>query len=82
MLHRSMEAELRWIAEVMGAREVRRGERIQSLWGGYGELLRVRLVGVEATTAVLKWVKPPAPAPPRSARSPWRRGAWFRSCCA
>ncbi|MBX3223161.1 MAG: phosphotransferase [Labilithrix sp.] len=55
-----MEAELRWIAEATGARDVRRGDRIQSLWGGYGELLRVRLVGAEAETAILKWVKPPA----------------------
>lgn len=88
-----MEAELRWIAEVTGAREVRRAERIQSLWSGYGELLRVRLVGVEATTAVLKWVKPPAPARPpkgakpdashaRKCRSYDVETAWYRTLAA
>ncbi|MBX3198333.1 MAG: phosphotransferase [Labilithrix sp.] len=86
-----MEAELRWIAEVTGARDVRRGERIQSLWSGYGELLRVRLAGVEATTAVLKWVKPPA-RPPRGAKADASHArkcrsydveiAWYRTLAA
>ncbi len=47
-----------WIAASAGAASVRRAERIQSLWSGYGELLRVHLDGGE--TVIAKWVKPPA----------------------
>lgn len=54
------EPDLQWIAEATGPRDVRRGERIQSLWSGYGELFRVHLDGATATTAIVKWVKPPA----------------------
>jgi hypothetical protein len=50
---------LDWIASVTGAHSARRGERIQSLWGGYGELFRVH---VDARTAVVKHVRPPASA--------------------
>lgn len=46
-----------------GASAVHGAERIQSLWSGYGELLRVRLSGAATRTAILKWVRPPlAPA--------------------
>lgn len=55
-----MDAELRWIADCTGAEGVRRGERIQSLWSGYGELFRVHLTGTDTPTAIVKWVKPPA----------------------
>lgn len=51
---------LDWIAEVTGARSARRLARIQSLWDGYGELLRVALDGGVAPTAVVKRVAPPA----------------------
>jgi phosphotransferase family enzyme len=44
----------------LGARGVELGERIQSLWGGYGELRRAELVGAAATTAIVKIVTPPA----------------------
>lgn len=48
--------ELAWIADATG-RRVERGERIQSLWSGYGELYRVRLDGAPA---IVKSVRPPA----------------------
>jgi hypothetical protein len=51
---------LDWIATEVGARDVRRRERIQSLWGGVGELFRVELVGGPARSAVVKWARPPA----------------------
>ncbi len=35
------------------------GERVQSLWRGYGELRRVHLPGGETPHAVLKWIAPP-----------------------
>src|SRR4051812_9802750 len=55
-----MHDELRWIAKVTGAERVRRGERIQSLWSGYGEIFRVYLIGASMESVVVKWVKPPA----------------------
>ena len=32
------------IAEALRARDVRRGPRIQSLWGGYGEAFRIEIL--------------------------------------
>lgn len=54
-----MDDEARWICEVTGATTARRGERIQSLWSGYGELLRVQLSGAAAQSVVLKRVQAP-----------------------
>ena len=50
---------LDWICEVMQARHARRLGRIQQLWGGYGELVRVALDGSFAQTVVVKVVAPP-----------------------
>jgi hypothetical protein len=54
-----MPDELAWIAAVSGARAARRGERIQSLWSGYGELFRVALEGGPRASAVVKWARAP-----------------------
>lgn len=54
--------DLSFIAEVTRASRVDPGERIQSLWGGYGELYRVRLGGAPRATAIVKWIDPPARA--------------------
>lgn len=53
---------LDWIASALGARTARRAGRIQSLWGGYGELFRVALDGGRVPGAVIKWARPPANA--------------------
>jgi hypothetical protein len=45
------------LARLTGARQVELGTRLQSLWGGYGELWRVELDGV---SAIVKSVRPPA----------------------
>ncbi len=55
-----MSDELAWIARALGAKEARRGERIQSLWSGYGDLFRVHTPGAAAPTAIVKWVRPPS----------------------
>ncbi|MCA9546454.1 MAG: phosphotransferase, partial [Myxococcales bacterium] len=61
-------AALTWVATTCGAHSATAGERIQSLWSGYGEIRRVRLHGAAATvgsavdTVVVKWVRPPAGA--------------------
>lgn len=54
-----MPLDLAWIAEATGARRATVMHQIQALWSGYGELVRVALVGTEASTAVVKWVRPP-----------------------
>lgn len=55
-----MDAEiLAWVARATGAARVAGRERIQSLWSGYGELVRIHLEGAAASSVVLKWVKPP-----------------------
>ncbi len=49
-----------WLLATTRAARVTRWERIQSLWSGYGELLRVHLDGSERETVIVKWVHPPA----------------------
>jgi hypothetical protein len=50
---------LDWVRRVTGAREAERAERVQSLWGGYGEVLRVRLRGADVPSVIVKWIEPP-----------------------
>jgi hypothetical protein len=50
------------LQQITGAKSVVRGERIQSLWSGYGELFRARLVGAEFERVVVKHVRPPTAA--------------------
>ena len=50
---------MRAILEATGARALRRGPRIQSLWSGYGEIRRATLVGDVTEAVVIKRVEPP-----------------------
>lgn len=50
------------LLELTGARQLQRGERIQSLWSGYGELYRATLTGAEPAAVVVKHVRPPSAA--------------------
>ena len=66
------------IAAVTGARAVVVGARIQTLWGGYGEIVRARIDG---TAAVVKEVRPPpgdGPSHLRKLRSYDVELAWYR----
>lgn len=88
------EEELQWVARAAGAEGARRGERIQSLWSGYGEIVRVRLAGAAGerarVTAIVKSVKPPAGARgkpkdashARKCRSYDVEMAWYRTFAA
>ena len=55
-----MSHDLAWVARATGATSARRGQRIQSLWSGYGEIVRVELAGADVETVVVKSVQPPA----------------------
>lgn len=48
------------VAVLAGATRARRIARVQSLWDGYGEIVRVALDGGVAPTAIVKRVRPPA----------------------
>jgi hypothetical protein len=50
---------LDWIQHALSAQRVRRGARLQSLWGGYGEIVRLELEGARFASAILKHVDPP-----------------------
>ena len=56
------------VLKVMGAREIRSQELIQTLWSGYGEVVRVGLVGAEIGTVVLKYIVLPEGANPKHPR--------------
>jgi hypothetical protein len=47
------------LATALSATRVTVVERLQSLWGGYGEIVRVRIEGAAFETAVVKCVSPP-----------------------
>lgn len=53
---------LEWVRDAMHARSARRVERVQELWAGYGEVVRVALDGAAVPTVIVKHVAPPAAA--------------------
>ncbi len=53
---------LDWVCSVTGARAARALPRVQSLWGGYGEILRVALDGGPVASVIVKAVRPPSSA--------------------
>lgn len=55
--------DLDWISRVAGGGNAQRGARLQSLWGGYGEILRVAIEGGNVESVIVKSVKPPRRAP-------------------
>jgi hypothetical protein len=72
----------RWIREATGAASLGRMRRLESLWGGYGEIVRVPLRGASADSAVLKRVDVPGHERGRSharkLRSYRVEHAWYR----
>ena len=48
------------ICEVTGATEARRGRRLQTLWSGWGEIVRFSLRGADRPSVIVKRVRPPA----------------------
>jgi len=52
------EAATAWIQANVGGTPVR-VESVQSLWSGYGEIVRVHLQGAATPSVIVKWVEPP-----------------------
>jgi aminoglycoside phosphotransferase (APT) family kinase protein len=88
--HRLLEGLVR---RVTGARTARVEERVQSLWSGYGEVLRVALEGADPASVIVKHVEPPpsvsrrmsaaeAHAHQRKLRSYAVETAWYRDYAA
>lgn len=50
-----------WLERLCGGR-VRSTEPVQSLWSGYGQLVRVELDSAERPSVVVKWIDPPSTA--------------------
>ena len=50
---------VRAIRRATGATRVSEGEHIQSLWDGYGEVLKFEIEGARTSSVVVKWVRPP-----------------------
>ncbi len=50
---------LAWVCERSGASSAEFAECIQSLWSGYGEIVRVQLNGASVSSVVLKHIDPP-----------------------
>lgn len=51
-----------WLLNATGASKITAAEVIQSLWSGYGEILRLTLKGAEIPSVILKHVHPPVRA--------------------
>ncbi|MEZ0372681.1 MAG: phosphotransferase [Candidatus Sericytochromatia bacterium] len=51
---------LELILQVTGAQSAYYAEQIQTLWSGYGEIVRIGLQGAQKATLILKHVRPPA----------------------
>jgi len=50
---------IQWFKQVMGAQHVQSEQRIQSLWSGYGEIVRLTLAGAGVSSVVLKYIRFP-----------------------
>ncbi len=60
--HRDSAELCRVVQRATGARTAELGARIQSLWGGYGEIVRVELEGCAVPSVIVKYVAPPRQA--------------------
>jgi hypothetical protein len=53
------EQNLAVILPIVGATSVRSTESVQSLWSGYGEIVRLNLHGANIPSVIVKWIDPP-----------------------
>jgi hypothetical protein len=82
---RDLDLDLEWIAQSARAKRARRGQRIQSLWSGYGEIVRIDLEGAASKreSVIVKHVKAPAKQNDRGHQRKLRsyevEVAWYRN---
>ncbi len=62
MVDPSRASMLAHVAELAGARRATGARELETLWSGYGEIVRVELEGGDRTSVVVKRVRPPARA--------------------
>lgn len=53
------EESLNFVCQSVGASAIAGMESVQTLWSGYGEILRVKLLGSEIPTVIVKQIAPP-----------------------
>ncbi len=47
------------VLEVTGAEAILAMETIETLWSGYGEIVRVGLIGADPGSVIVKYIAPP-----------------------
>jgi hypothetical protein len=52
------EKDLTIVLQAVGATSVSSFESVQSLWSGYGEIVRLNLSGASAPSVIVKWIDP------------------------
>jgi hypothetical protein len=71
------------ICAATSARAAQVERRVQRLWDGYGEILRIRLEDAQSASVMVKWVRPPrAPADAAAQRSHARKLRSYQVECA
>ena len=53
------DALIAWVTDALGG-AVQSAEEIQTLWSGYGHILRLRLSGAAVERVIVKHVRPPS----------------------
>lgn len=61
-MHRLDDSVARWVCETTGARDVLDAQAVQTLWSGYGMIVRCRLDGAAMPTVIVKHVQWPTAA--------------------
>ena len=54
------EKDLAVILQAVGAKSIHSFESVQSLWSGYGEIVRLNLDGASVPSVIVKWIDPPS----------------------
>lgn len=65
------------VCQLTGAQRAHRRDQLQSLWRGYGEVVRFELDNHPARTVIVKEVRPPPGAHPRKLRSYQVEAHWY-----
>lgn len=56
----SMQHIIDFIRQATGARDATPIEKVQTLWSGYGQIIRFQLIGCEHQSVIVKFISPPS----------------------